>query len=98
MYHSSDPIMIAKTLPINCKHILGIQMIIERHMSHRCGSLRFIDHAVHVLNEHITEIEVETDVELVEEKPYNIIYGGMGVQIPNDRGNYSMCWARVTIP
>ena len=50
-----------------CKHILGIRMIIERHMPHLCGSLPFIDHASHMRNDHFTETEVETEVEPVEE-------------------------------
>ena len=32
-------------LASKCKHLLAIRMIIERHMSHLCGSLPFIDHA-----------------------------------------------------
>ena len=50
-----------------CKHLLGIRMIIERHMPHLCGSLPFIDHATQMRMDHNTEIEVEAEVEQVEE-------------------------------
>ena len=50
-----------------CKHLVGIRMIIERHMPHLCGSLPFIDHATQMRMDHNTEIEVEAEVEQVEE-------------------------------
>ena len=61
----------------------------------------FIDHAAHMRNDHFhfIEIEVETEIEPIEVTPYSIIiYRGMGVQITNGRGSYSVSQvqARVT--
>ena len=85
-------------LTSKCKHILGIQMIIEMHMPHLCGSLPFIEYMAQMQMEHRVEIEVETKVEPIEET--NSTTSEMesrGVQITNGQRNYSMSQVRVRI-
>ena len=80
------------------KDLLGIRMIMERHMPHLCGSLPFIDQAAHMRIDHFTKKSGDRGRTSQGDKPYNIKYGGTGVKITNDWGNYSMSEARVTIP
>ena len=49
-----------------CKHLLEIQMIIDRHTTSLCGSLPFIDHAAQTRMDDIIETESETESELVD--------------------------------
>ena len=51
-------------LASKCKHLLRLQIIIERHMPSLCGSLPFIDHAAQVRMDDITETKMEIEAEL----------------------------------
>ena len=67
-------------LASKCKHLLGIRMIIEKHMPSLCGSLPFIDHAAQMrLDDATTDVdievemnEVEMDEEVVEREQMNL--------------------------
>ena len=54
MFYGNALIVIANISQVKCKHLLRIQIIIERNMSSLCGSLPFIDHGAQMRMNNIT--------------------------------------------